>query len=129
MSEEMKLHCAPANGSVVTVIMNLALEAQTPEKGQRVTQGPAGQNWNCDFVLLQDVCDVECCLTTSSPTAAVNGLWQRIQRPINTVQSKPQRRAAVRVERFVGSDHTGTGSIHHRDFREHRGKRRRILHG
>jgi hypothetical protein len=42
MSEEVKLHCAPANDSVVTVTMNLALEAQTPVKSQRVTQGPAG---------------------------------------------------------------------------------------
>ena len=38
---------------------------------------------------------------SSSPTAAVIGHWQRIQRRNNAAQSKTQRWAAVRVERLV----------------------------
>jgi hypothetical protein len=36
-----------------------------------------------------------------SPTAAGNGHWQRIQRPINPAHREPRRGAAVRVERLV----------------------------
>jgi len=38
--------------------MNLALEAQSPKKGQRVIHGPTGQYWNSNVGLLHDVFDV-----------------------------------------------------------------------
>lgn len=58
LGEKVQLHQAPTKDRVVTVTMNLALETQPLEKCQRVTQRPAGQDWNCDFVLLHNGCDV-----------------------------------------------------------------------
>lgn len=63
MSEEVKLHCPSRKDGVVTVTMNLALEAQPPKKGQRVIHGPTGQYWNSNVGLLHDVFDVSCRLT------------------------------------------------------------------
>jgi hypothetical protein len=59
VSEEVKFHCAPSQDGVgVTVTTNLAVKAQSPKKGQRVTHGPTREYWNSDVVLLHDVFDV-----------------------------------------------------------------------
>jgi hypothetical protein len=76
MGKEVKLHRAPANDCIVTMTMNLALKTQTPEKGQRVTQGTAWQNWNCYFVLLHGASDVKCRLKLKPFRA---GMEARIQ--------------------------------------------------